>query len=170
MKIARFSILLVLLLSVPQFLQAYAFQGDSIQLQVLVFEQVQKDKKKLISLGAVIRYKRQDAPKVWHKGTLEAIGADHMVVGGQTVAYSDCLIIAGRVRSERDIIGGTAIGAGGAAFLFGTALLGNLLLGGGFLLGGAAALITGVVLITRAQRFHLGKGWTVRGGTLSYRR
>lgn len=170
MKIASFFLSVVLLFSVYSFGYSQTLVQDTTQLKVLVFEHLEKGKKKLISQGAIIRYKLQSNPKVWIKGQLEQIDPTHMTVSGQRVAYADCMLIAGRVHSERDILGGVAMGVGGASFLFGTALLGNLPLGSGFIAGGAVALVTGVILITRFKRFHFDKGWTVHPGTITYNR
>lgn len=168
MKLSSFSLLVLLFLSTTPFLKGQNLAKDEVTLHVLVFEHLRKGKKRLISQGAVIRYKLRSASKIWHRGRLMAIQKDRMVVDGKEVLYADCLLIAGRVHSERGIVGGTALGAGGVSFIVGTALLGIPTLGGSLVAGGAAAFITGVVLISQFQRFHLDKGWSVYGGTLSY--
>lgn len=159
----------------PMLLFAFGFsaQGQVLPkeqkiLKVLVFEHLQKDKKKLISQGAVIRYKLQSNPKIWYKGLLEDIGEDQMTVAGKQVRYEDCLLIAGRVHSERGLLGGVALGAGTTTLLVGSAALGTSALGIGLLSGGIALVIAGIILVTRSQRFHFEKGWSVYGGTLSY--
>lgn len=170
MKLSSFSLLILLFWYGTPLLQGQNLIEDKTELQVLVFEHLQKDKKRLISQGAMIRYKLRNAPKVWHRGELMAINNDHMVVDTEQVPFSDCLVIAGRVHSERGIIGGAAVGLGGTSFLFGTAFLGIPTLGVSLIAGGTAVLVTGIVLISQFQRFHLDKGWTVHAGTLSYSR
>ena len=129
MKLSSFSLLILLFWCSSTHLQAQDLTEDDLQFQVLVFEKPEKGKRRLINQGAMIRYKLRSAPKVWQRGQLMAIEDQHLVVDGKTVSYDDCLIIAGRVYSERGIIGGAALGAGSVGFLMGTALLGVPTLG-----------------------------------------
>lgn len=168
MKLSSFSLLVLLFWSATPLLKGQNLTKNEVTLHVLIFEHLKKGKKRLISQGAAIRYKLRNASKVWHRGELMAIQKDRMVVDGKEVLYADCLLIAGRVHSERGIVGGTAIGAGGVSFIFGTALLSVPTLGVSLVAGGAAAFITGIILVSRFQRFHLDKNWSVYGGTLSY--
>jgi hypothetical protein len=166
---------LVWLVSLPSLLCLLAFnvQGQSLIddtqiLDVLIFEHQQKGKKKMVSQGASIKYKLRNNPKVWTKGKLEQIQKDSMTVAGQTIAFSDCLIIAGRVHGNDGIIGGVATGVGLSSVIFGSALIGNVVAGSVLLAGGAGLLTVGIILVTKNKRFHLDKGWEVHHGQLSY--
>jgi hypothetical protein len=141
---------------------------DTKTLNVLIFEHLEKDKKKMISQGASIRYKLRSAPKVWKKGVLEQIKKGTIVVNGQTVALNNCLLITGRVYGQDGIIGGVAVGVGMSSVIFGSALLGNPVAGVTLLAGGAALLVTGVFLVAKHKRFHLDRGWEVHYGQLTY--
>lgn len=168
MNLAPFTSLLLLLSLVSVGVHGQNLVDDTKVLEVLIFEHVQKDKKKMVSQGASIRYKLRATPKVWGNGTLEEIKQGSMVVDGQEVAFSDCLIIAGRVRTNDAVIGGVAVGTGLSAVLFGSALLGNIWAGGTLLVGGTGLLVTGIILVTKNKKFHLDKGWEVHYGRLSY--
>lgn len=148
--------------------QGQTLVDDTKVLDVLIFEQVQKDKKKMISQGASIKYKLRAAPKVWLKGTLEKIKKESMIINGQEVAFKDCLVIAGRVYGKEGVIGGVAVGVGISSVVFGSALLGNPVAGVTLLVGGAGLLVTGMILVTKNKRFHLDKGWEVHHGQLTY--
>ncbi len=168
MNLAPFVSLLLAICLVSSRAYGQPLVDDTKILHVLVFEHVQKDKKKMISQGASIRYKLRAAPKVWQKGILEEIKQGQMVVDGQTVALKDCLVITGRVYGTDGIIGGVAVGVGLSSVIFGSALLGNPVAGVSLLVGGAGLLITGIILVTRNKRFHLDRGWEVHYGQLSY--
>ena len=166
---------LVLFVSLQSILCLLAFnvQGQTLVddteiLDVLIFEHQQKGKKKMVSQGASIKYKLRNNPKKWVKGELEQIQKDSMTVAGQRVAFSDCLIIAGRVHGNDGIIGGVATGVGLSSVIFGSALIGNIVTGTILLAGGGALLTVGIILVTRNKRFHLDKGWEVYRGQLSY--
>lgn len=148
--------------------QGQILVDDTQTLDVLIFEHEQKGKKKMVSQGASIKYKLRNNPKKWTKGELQSIKKDSMTVAGQTVAFADCLIIAGRVHGNDGIIGGVSAGIGVSSIVFGSALIGNLLTGTILLAGGAALLTTGIILVTKNKRFHLDKGWEVYHGQLSY--
>lgn len=148
--------------------QGQILVDDTQILDVLIFEHQQKGKKKMVSQGASIKYKLRNNPKKWTKGTLERIKKDSMTVGGQTVAFSDCLIIGGRVHGNDGIIGGVSTGIGLSAVIFGSALVGNAVTGTILLAGGAGLLTVGIILVTKNKRFHLDKGWEVYHGQLSY--
>lgn len=168
MNLASFISSLVLLCLLSFAVQGQNLVDDTKTLNVLIFEHVQKDKKKMISQGASIKYKLRAAPKVWLKGTLEEIKKESMVVNGQEVAFKDCLIIAGRVYGKEGVIGGVAVGVGISSVVFGSALLGNPVAGVTLLVGGAGLLVTGMILVTKNKRFHLDKGWEVHYGQLTY--
>ncbi|MGH1337022.1 MAG: hypothetical protein ACRBFS_12930 [Aureispira sp.] len=168
MNLAPFISSLLLLCLVSFGVHGQTLVDDTKVLDVLVFEHVQKDKKKMVSQGASIRYKLRATPKVWIKGTLEKIKKGSMVVDGKEVAFDACLIIAGRVRTNDAVIGGVAIGIGLSNLIFGSALLGNIWTGATLLVGGTGLLVTGLVLVTKSKRFNLDKGWEVHHGQLKY--
>lgn len=166
---------LVLLVSLSSILcllngnvQAQTLIDDTQILDVLIFEHQQKGKKKMVSQGASIKYKLRKNPQKWIKGRLEQIQKDSMTVDRQTIAFSDCLIIAGRVHGNDGIIGGVSTGVGLSSVVFGSALISNVIAGSILLAGGAGLLTAGIILVTKNKRFHLDKGWQVYHGQLSY--
>ena len=116
MNLAPFVSSLLLLFLVSFDVHGQTLVDDTKVLDVLVFEHVQKDKKKMVSQGASIRYKLRATAKVWIKGTLEKIKKGAMVVNGKEIAFEDCLVIAGRVRTNDAVIGGVAVGVGSVSY------------------------------------------------------
>lgn len=143
---------------------------DNKTMKVLVFENVEKDKIKMISQTGRVRYKLRNDPKTVHRGTLEDIKEGMMVVNGKEILFQDCLMIGGRVTTDEIMIGGICMGAGLTAVIFGTAILGTIPIAGAVavLAGGLGAAITGIVLITKIKRFNLDKGWEVHSGEIIY--
>lgn len=168
MKIYTITLLLVCFLFSTSTTRAQKLIDDTRTLKVLVFENEQKDKKKLISQSGRIKYTLRNDPKKVYKGTLDDIKEGLMVVDGVEVLFKDCLMIAGRVSSEEVLIGGICIGTGFSSIVFGAALAGNIVVGATFIGIGVAALITGLVLVTKVKRFNLDKGWEVHSGKIIY--
>lgn len=148
--------------------QAQPLITDSVALRVLVFEHLQKNETKLLSEGAGITYRLKTDDKK-RKGKIELIKEKSIVVSGQEYALSDFKMIAGKVRTDRQLLGGVLTGVGMTTTLIGGAFL-NSQMGLGILVGGAAALGGGISLITGKKKFHFSKGWTVQAGTIRYAR
>lgn len=141
---------------------------DTRTLKVLVFEHLEKDKKKLVSQGGRIKYKLNSDPKKLYKGTLDDIKESTMVVDGKEVSFLDCSMIAGRVSSEEVLVGGILMGIGVSGIVAGAAALGNVTVGATIIAGGVVALTVGIILITKYKRFNLNKGWEVHSGQIIY--
>lgn len=143
---------------------------DTKVMKVLVFENVEKDKIKMISQTGRIKYKLRSDPKTVHKGTLDDILEGKMIVNGKEILFSDCLMIGGRVNSDEIMIGGICLGAGLTTIIFGSALLGTLPIPAAIAVvgGGLGATIAGIILITKIKRFNLDKGWEVHSGSIQY--
>ncbi|BDS14541.1 hypothetical protein [Aureispira anguillae] len=168
MKINSIIILFLCFLFVLPDLMGQKLVDDTQTLKVLVFEHLEKDKKKLVSQGGRIKYKLESNSKQLLKGTLEEIKENAMIVDGKEVLFADCSMIAGRVTTEEVLIGGIATGIGFTTIVVGAASLGNIIVGGTVIAGGVAALVAGIILITKYKRFNLNKGWEVHSGQIIY--
>lgn len=168
MKINSIAILFVCFLFATPIAMSQKLVDDTKTLKVLVFEHLEKDKKKLVSQGGRVKYKLNSNPKTLYKGSLDDIKENSMVVDGTEVSFNDCSMIAGRVSSEEVLIGGILMGVGISTIIAGAATLGNITVGGTVIAGGAIALITGIILITKYKRFNLNKGWEVHSGQIIY--
>lgn len=168
MKVNSIILILCCFLATRSQLVGQTLVDDTQTLKVLVFEHLEKDKKKLVSQGGRIKYKLNSDPKNLRKGHLDDIKENAMVIDGQEVLFQDCAMIAGRVTSEEVLIGGIAMGTGFTTIVVGAASLGNIIVGGTIIVGGAAALIAGIILVTKYKRFNLNKGWEVHSGKIIY--
>jgi len=163
------TVFLYILLSTNS-LFAQKLVDDNKIMKVLVFENVEKDKIKMISQTGRVRYKLRSDPKTVYKGTLDDIKEGMMIIDGKEVLFQDCLMIGGRVTIDEIMIGGICLGAGLTTVIFGTALMGTIPIAGAVavLAGGLGAAITGIILITKVKRFNLDKGWEVHSGEIIY--
>jgi len=141
---------------------------DTKTIKVLVFENIDKGKTKLISQGARIKYKLHSDPKKVYKGTLEDIKDGVMIVDNQEIRFEDCLMIGGRVSSQETLIGGVSAGVGFTSLVLGAALLGTPAFGISLLAGGTVAVVAGIILITKIKRFRTDRGWDVHSGKIEY--
>ena len=168
MKINSITILLACFLLFNTNLKGQKLIDDTKTLKILVFEHVEKDKKKLVSKGGRIKYRLRGASKKVLKGTLDDIKDGAMIIDGKEVRFDDCAMIAGRVSSQETLIGGMTLGASFAGLIVGAALLGNITLGGTVIVAAAAGIVVGIILITKYKRFNLDKGWEVHSGNIIY--
>lgn len=150
------------------FVQAQKVVNDTRNIKVLIFENQRRGITKMISQGALIKYKLNNNKQV-KKGILTDVKEGIMVINNEEIAFEDCAMIAGRVSSQQQILGGMALGAGAVSLVFSSALLG---LGTGatlVTLGGAVIVITiGIVIIMQKKHFNLNKKWEVHSGELAY--
>jgi hypothetical protein len=168
MKINSIILLLACFLFLNTNLKGQKLVDDTKILKILVFENVGKDKKKLVSQGGRIKYRlRGDSKKVL-KGTLDDIKDDAMILDGREVRFDDCSMIGGRVSSEEILIGGITLGGSFAGLIVGAALLGNITLGGTVIAAAVAGIVVGVILVTKYKRFNLDRGWEVHSGQIIY--
>ena len=167
---SRFYLIAVFLLTINN-LFAQKLVDDTQNLDVLVFENTEKQQIRFIKSGAKIQFRLYSNPKLKYKGIIEKITEKSMYVDGQEIKLSDCNIISGRVRTEKEIIGGILMGMGMATAPFGAAIINMNNIVGPIIIGtGIAILSTGIYLVTSKKKFDMGKGWTVHGGKLSFNR
>ena len=168
MKINSIILLLACFLLLNTNIKGQTLIDDTKILKILVFENTEKGKKKLVSQGGRIKYRlRGDSKKVL-KGTLDDIKDGAMIIDGKEIRFEDCSMIAGRVSSQETLIGGITLGASMTGLIVGAALLGNITLGGTVIVGAVAGIVVGIVLITKYKRFNLDKGWEVHSGQITY--
>jgi hypothetical protein len=142
---------------------------DSKTYEVLVFENIQKEQTKFIRSGGHIKYSLYSNPKIKYKGTLQKVTSNAIFVDGQEIKLSDCNMIAGRVRTSKEIIGGMMLGMGSALAPFGAAIISSNNIAGPSIIGGGAVLIgVGIYFITQKKNFKMTKGWTVHGGKINF--
>ncbi|CAA6830218.1 MAG: Unknown protein [uncultured Aureispira sp.] len=168
MKINSILLLLACFLFLNTNLKGQKLIDDTKILKILVFENLAKDKKKLVSQGGRIKYKLRGNSKKVLIGILDDIKDGAMIIDGKEVRFDDCSMIAGRVSSEETLVGGITVGASCAGLIVGAALLGNITLGGTVIVAAVAGVVAGVVLITKYKRFNLDKGWEVHSGQIIY--
>lgn len=168
MKINSIAILFVCFWLTSPLLFGQKLVDDTRRLKVLVFEHLEKDKKKLVSQGGRIKYKLNSDPKTIHKGMLDDIKGNAMIIDGKEIAFLDCSMIAGRVSSEEVLVGGIATGIGVSGIIAGAVTLGNITVGATIIAAGAIILTVGIILITKYKRFNLNKGWEVHSGEIIY--
>ena len=147
---------------------------DKQSYQVLIFEHIDKNRTKFIREGAFIRYKLYSNPKVTYKGTLQKIADNLIIVDGREVALSDCSMISGRIKTDKEILGGMLVGMGATTAPFGTMILNfssnSFAAGIAVIAGGVVLLGVGIYLVTSKKVFWMTKGWSVYGGEMSFRR
>lgn len=144
---------------------------DTQNIDVLVLENLEKQQIRFIKSGAKIVFRLYSNPKLKYKGIIEKITEKTMFIDGQEIKLSDCSMISGRVRTEKEIIGGLFMGIGFTAAPFGAAIINMNNLVGPIIIGtGIAILSTGIYLVTSKKQFKMDKGWTVLGGKLSFNR
>ena len=162
------------------FLLVFCFEGlvaqplvdDSQTYGVLVFEHLDKEKTKLIRVGGWVKYRLYSNPRVVMKGTLQKVSKNSMIVDGREVALSDCQMIAGRVRSDKEILGSVFLGMGISIVPFAAGITSLLPpVGAVAIIGGGVVLMSsGIAMLMRKKRFKMDRGWSVYGGTLDYSR
>ncbi len=144
---------------------------DTQNLEILVFENVEKQQIRFIKSGAKIKFKLYSSPKLKYKGIIDKITENSMFIDGQEIKLSDCSMISGRVRTEKEIIGGLLMGMGMATAPFGAAIINSNNIVGPALIGvGIAILSTGIYLVSSKKTFNMDKGWSVHSGKMSYDR
>lgn len=153
-------------------LLAQPLVNDSQTYGVLVFEHLDKEKTQLIRVGGWIKYRLYSNPRLLQKGTLQKVTKEVMIIDGREIAFSDCQMIAGRVRTDKEVLGATFLGMGVAVIPFAAGLASVVtvvpavaIIGGGVILMG-----TGIAMLMRKKRFRMDRGWSVYGGTLDYSR
>jgi len=150
---------------------AQTLVDDSKTYEVLVFENIEQEQTKFIRSGGHIKYRLYSNPKIVYKGTLQKVTESAMFVDGIEIKLKDCSMIAGRVRTSREISGGIMLGIGTALAPFGAAIISlNNIVGPSIIVGGAALIGTGIHLITKKKSFNMTKGWTVHGGKITFSR
>lgn len=149
--------------------QGQTLVDDTRELKVLLFENLEKGKRKIVSLGATVRYKL-DGEKRLYKGIVEAIGDDFFVVDNKKILFRDCAKISGRVYNENQILGGVLTGIGVASISFGGTFLatGSFSVGVASVVTAAALIGVGIYIVMQHKTFNLNKGWTVHGATIRY--
>jgi len=168
MKINSIVLLLACFLLLNTNLKGQKLIDDTKILKILVFENLEKDKKKLISQGGQIKYKLRGNSQKILIGTLDDIKDGAMIIDGKEVRFANCSMIAGKVSSESILIGGIATGFSLTTLIVGAALLGNIALGGTVIAAAVGGLVVGIILITKYKRFKLDKGWEVHSGQIIY--
>jgi hypothetical protein len=162
------------------FLSVFLFEGlvaqplvdDSQTYGVLVFEHLDKSKTQLIRVGGWVKYRLYSNPRMLMKGTLQKVTKNSMIIDGREIALSDCQMIAGRVRSDKEILGSVFLGMGVAIVPFAAGITSLLPTAGAIAIigGGVVLMSSGIVMLMRKKRFRMDKGWSVYGGTLDYSR
>ena len=164
-------ILIILSLLLVKIAHTQTLLDDTKTYEILVFENFEKEQTKFIRSGARIKYKLYSNPKFTYKGVIEKITDKSMFVDGHEIALIDCSMIAGRVRTEKEVIGGILMGMGLSAAPFGAALIGLNPIGGPIVITtGVVMLSTGLYFITQKKYFRMNKGWTVHGGKMTFNR
>lgn len=145
---------------------------DRDSIEVLIFENLEKGDMRFIRTGGTIKYKLRSNPKITYSGILENITTTNMYVDGQKVRLADCKIIKGRVRSDKEMIGGILAGFGFAGSGFGGAFAGTSSVSAGLpILGvGVASLSSGISMMMSKKSFNMDKGWSVYGGSMIFDR
>ncbi|MCH2043222.1 MAG: hypothetical protein MK212_03720 [Saprospiraceae bacterium] len=145
---------------------------DRDSIEVLIFEHLEKEDMRFIRTGGTIKYKLRSNPKVSYSGELENISTTSMYVDGQKVMLADCKIIKGRVRTDKEMIGGILAGFGFAGSGFGGAFAGTSSLSAGLpILGvGLGSLGSGISMMMSKKSFNMDKGWSVYGGKMIFDR
>lgn len=165
------NILIIIFLFITAFANSQILVDDSKTYEVLVFEHVEKEQTKFIRSGGHIKYRLYSNPKVLYKGTLQKVTETSIFVDGEEIKLKDCSMIAGRVRTSREISGGIMLGMGTALAPFGAAIISlNNIVGPSIIVGGAALIGTGIYFITQKKSFRMTRGWTVHGGKLTFSR
>ena len=168
MKTNTISILVLIFLFANTLLQAQTLIDDTKTIKVLILENKKKGSTKMISEGAFIKYKLNSDGKV-RKGTLEDVKTGMMIVDGKKILFKDCSMIAGRVSSQQQLLGGIALGAGVVSAVLSSAFLGLGTVATSITLGvGVVAIVVGVLFIMRKKHFNLNTNWEVHSGQLKY--
>lgn len=153
------------------FLIGQPLVDDTETYGVLVFEKIEQQKMYFIRVGGWIKYRLYGKP-VTHQGTLEKVTKTAMYVDGKEISLADCSMIAGRVRSDKDVSGAILLGVGLASAPFGAAILsfaGGI--GGPIVIAaGIVVLGVGLYMMMKKRFFRLDKNWVVYGGNLSFNR
>ncbi len=148
---------------------AQTLVDDSKTYEVLVFENIQKEQTKFIRSGGYVKYSLYGNPKMVYKGTLQKVTSNAMFVDGQEIKLADCNMIAGRVRSDKEVVGGIILGMGTALAPFGAAIINMNNIAGPAIIGAGAIMIgTGIYLVMSKKKFKMTKGWTVHGGKITF--
>jgi hypothetical protein len=167
MHLPSITLFLISFLAIAQTSLAQNITDDTKIIRVLIFDHEEKGKKKIVNEGAFIKYRLNDSKKV-QKGLLKEIQDGYMMVGDQKVAFGDCAMIAGKVYSQEQTLGGLSLGFGVSGLVI-TAIFVSfpptaIIMG----TTAIAATITGLILITKKKKFNLNKGWIVYGGSIQY--
>ena len=152
-----------------QSIQGQTLVDDTRELEVLLFDHIEKGKRKIISKGATVRY-QLDGQRGRVKGVVEAIGDNFFIVDNQKILFRDCAKISGRVYNENQILGGLLTGVGVASISFGGTFLatGSFSVGVASVVAAAALIGVGIYMVMKHRTFNLNKGWTVHGAKIRY--
>jgi uncharacterized protein YkvS len=142
---------------------------NSIIVPVLVFENLGKRELKFVRETGTLQYALRSNPKKKITGVLEKVKNKSMIINGQEIQFADCEYIKGKVRTDKDLIGGMLVGAGVSSLAFGGVFIGTVQ-GLTIVAVGAAALGTGISLVSSKKKFNFNKGWEVYGGEIEYKR
>lgn len=144
-------------------------KANEVIVPVLVFENLEKRDIKFVRETGKIQYALRSRPKTKIVGILEKVKPNSMIVNGKEIQFADCEYIKGRVRSDKDMVGGMLVGAGVSALAFGGVFI-STAPGVAIVAVGAAALGSGIALVSNQKKFNFNKGWTVQGGEIRYQR
>ncbi len=142
---------------------------NEVIVPVLIFENLEKRDIKFVRETGRIQYALRSQPRKKMVGTLEKVKPNSMIINGKEIQFADCEYIKGKVRSDKDLIGGMLVGAGLSALAFGGVFI-STVQGVAIVVVGATALGSGIALVTNQKKFNFNKGWTVYGGEISYQR
>lgn len=140
-----------------------------VEIPILIFENTLKGDLKFIRQGGAVQYALRSNPRQKIKGLLNDIKSNSMIVNNIEVPFDDCLYIKGRVRTDKQLMGGLLAGIGASGIALGGALAATVP-GVAILGGGIVALTTGITFITSHKKFKLSDGWNVYGGKMLYKK
>jgi hypothetical protein len=137
-------------------------QDEARKIPVLIARNQALDQTKLLSIGAGIQYLKSGEKKP-QKGRITQISADSLWVNNQGVRLDQIAMIKGKIRSDRQILGGGLLGLGTATMTIGGVLIGST---PGLIVvaGGVGALIGGVILVGGKKKFKTENGWSFHQG------
>lgn len=142
---------------------------DVRRIPVLVFEHFEKKETRFIKQGGAVKYVLRGDKRQVFAGKLDSISEKAMVVNGKTVQFANCMLIKGRVRTDKEMIGGLLSGIGFTSIAFGSGLFGVTTNGAiASASAGGVAFAAGMALIFNKKKFNLNRGWVVRGGSIQY--
>lgn len=161
---------LTFLVQVILYAQPPLVNDDIKTVPVLVFENFEKSDTRFIRVGGAVKYRLRGDSKAMFKGKLDAVTDHSMTVSGQEIQFVNCAIIMGRIRSDKETVGGILGGMGFVGIGFGSGLMTTSIAAAvPSAVVGAGLFTAGMVMMFSKKRFNLNKGWTVHGGTIEYK-